>query len=749
MGVINVLSFAVANLIAAGEVVDRPASVIKELMENAIDAGATRVTVEIQHGGVTFMRVTDNGCGMSPDDLPVAIRRHATSKIKEAADLDGIATLGFRGEALAAIASVSDLRILSKTADAPYGALLQAHGGEQLTVTEQGCSTGTSVIVENLFANVPARRKFLKKDVTETVAVTACVEKIALSRPQLAVRLVVDGSVKLETAGDGNLHNTIYALFGREFAARLIEVRGEDEGIAVRGYIGRTDNYKANRNGENFFVNGRYVKSKTAAAALEQAFTSYMPPEKFPCCVLYIDVNPARVDVNVHPAKLEVKFSNEKAVFEAIYYTVRSALESNASRPAMSLEGGLRRGRPGGARPRLSDATVPVEDGRPVPPQQLRLSYDPQGRTQPQPQDRLTAEEYRRLMRQEREAPAREPCGQSSTQPWFPAPADMRPGSSAPADTRPDSSGRAPGPAAAGPALPPDARATAPADAPGPEEGVPLPDLPPLPMLHSPAAVPPPAADALTAPAGADVPAAGSPGAVPSAQAEPPAQDEAPAQADSPAPSAQAARAPAPAEEGIPAAGTAYRLVGDVFHAYLIVELEDKLLIIDQHAAHERILFERLRAGLREREPSSQMLMLPVEVMMTAAEAEALRQYDGELNRIGFLLRYARNTVSAEAIPEGVETGAVPDMLQTMAGRLLDNTGSVRLTRDILFEKALYQGACKAAIKAGRVYAPGHIEWLVDQLMRLPDITFCPHGRPVAMELSRRTLDRQFDRTGF
>ena len=396
MGKINVLPFAVANLIAAGEVVDRPASVIKELMENAIDAGADRITVEIQNGGVTFMRVTDNGCGMSPEDLPVAIRRHATSKIKVAEDLDGILTLGFRGEALAAIASVSDVRIISKTADAQFGAVLEAHGGNIHSITEQGCSTGTSVIVENLFANVPARRKFLKKDVTEAMAVTANVEKVALSNPQIAFRLIVDGNLKLETAGDGNLQNTIYAVFGKEFASRLIEVSSDHEGILIKGFIGRTDNFKANRNYQNFFINGRFVKSKTAMAALEQAYTSYMPPEKFPCCVLYITINPARVDVNVHPAKLEVKFSNEKAVFEAIYYTVRTALEGNVTRPSMQLNFSTRTAKSAFA-PKVSEAIAPVKDGKIESLASRQLSYDLENRTQPQPQARMTAEEYRNL----------------------------------------------------------------------------------------------------------------------------------------------------------------------------------------------------------------------------------------------------------------------------------------------------------------------------------------------------------------
>ena len=671
MGKINVLPFAVANLIAAGEVVDRPASVIKELMENAIDAGADRITVEIQNGGVTFMRVTDNGCGMSPEDLPVAIRRHATSKIKVAEDLDGILTLGFRGEALAAIASVSDVRIISKTADAQFGAVLEAHGGNIASVREQGCSTGTSVIVENLFANVPARRKFLKKDVTEAMAVTANVEKVALSNPQIAFRLIVDGNLKLETAGDGNLQNTIYAVFGKEFASRLIEVNSDHEGITISGFIGRTDNFKANRNYQNFFINGRFVKSKTAMAALEQAYTSYMPPEKFPCCVLYITINPARVDVNVHPAKLEVKFSNEKAVFEAIYYTVRTALEGNVTRPSMQLNFGTRSAKSAFA-PKLSEAIAPVKDGKTESLASRQLSYDLENRTQPQPQARMTAEESRNLSA----------TGKQGTPPARPA-------------SQP-------------PVLPKEALEA-------------VKNETRIPVVEEPKSV----SVAAPAPAPAPVPQ----------KIEEKAEEK-------------VAPAPQQVEKEAPAVPF-YRIVGEVFNSYVIVQVEEKMLIIDKHAAHERILFEQLKAGLSQVEVVSQMLMLPIDVMMTSGEVEALKQYNDELEKIGFSLRYARNTVSVDAIPEEVDSAAVPDMLGSMAGRILDNTGSVKLTRDIIFEKALYQAACKAAIKAGRAYADEHVKWIVDKLMTIPDITFCPHGRPVALEMSHHTLDKQFDRTGF
>ncbi|MBQ9785047.1 MAG: DNA mismatch repair endonuclease MutL [Clostridia bacterium] len=694
MGKINVLPFAVANLIAAGEVVDRPASVIKELMENAIDADADRITVEIQNGGVTFMRVTDNGCGMTPEDLPVAIRRHATSKIREAADLDGIMTLGFRGEALAAIAAVSDVRIISKTADAQFGAVLEAHGGNIVGITEQGCSTGTSVIVENLFANVPARRKFLKKDVTESMAVMANVEKVALSNPHIGFRLIVDGNPKLETAGDGTLRNTIYAVFGKDFASRLIEVESESEGITVKGFIGRTDNFKANRNYQNFFINGRYVKSKTAMAALEQAYTSYMPPEKFPCCVLYIDINPARVDVNVHPAKLEVKFSNEKAVFEAIYYTVRTALENNTTRPSMQLNMGARGTKNAFATARVSDATVPVRDGKQESLASRQLSYDLDRRTQPQPQMRMTAEEYRKFYGGDTPVAKPNPTPvRAATPPRVPENEQtvVQNRGNVPVVTPPPAE---------------EPKASAPLAA---EAKQPVPE-----QMRAPVPEPPKAPEATKDPETVVAPE------VPAAPAAPEAR-------------------PVPH----------YRIVGEVFNSYVIVEVEDKMLVVDKHAAHERILFEKLKAGLSQMSVSSQLLMLPIDVMMTSGEVEALQEYAAELDKIGFTLRFARNTVSADAIPEGVETGAVPDMLQVIAARILTATGTVKLTRDIIFEKALYQAACKAAVKAGRAYAEGHVEWIIGKLMEIPDITFCPHGRPVALELSHHTLDKQFDRTGF
>ena len=708
MGRINVLDFSVANLIAAGEVVDRPASVIKELMENAIDAKARQITVEIQNGGVTFMRVTDDGCGMEPEDLPVAIRRHATSKIRDAADLESILTLGFRGEALAAIASVSDLRIMSKQRDAEMGAVLEARGGDIISLNETGCPDGTTVIVEALFANVPARRKFLKRDVTEAQAVSAAVERVALSHPEISFKLIVDGDIKLQTAGDGKLQSAIYAVFGRDFASRLIPLSGEYEGIEVGGFIGRSDNVKGTRNYQNFFINGRLVKSKTAMAALEQAFCSYLPPDKYPTCVMTLTLNPARVDVNVHPAKLEVKFSNEKMVFEAIYYAVRQALEQDVTRPEMKLPttpAERPERTPVQTARRVSDAFVPVNDGPakqeslarrqltvdvPTPPKtnapaavKVSETVPPStgGKEKGDTFVRMTAEDYLRTYLSESAAKTKESHTQTLTHQEV------------------------------------KDKPTANASAPRTEQSI-APEPSSAPVAQEPPTNLPP-----------DVP-------MPSDADAPPAVIEAAEQGTD-------TEKATPSEYTIPS----YRLVGEVFNAYLLVEVEDKLLIIDKHAAHERILFEQLKARLSSTEPSAQLLMIPIDVMMMSDEVSLIAEYRPELEAIGFAFTTARNTVSVSALPTGIEVGAVGDMLCAIAERIKTGTGSATLTRDIIFEKALYQGACKAAIKAGRVYAEGHTKWLVDQLMALPNITACPHGRPVAMELSHAKLDHQFERS--
>lgn len=668
MGKINVLSFAVANLIAAGEVVDRPSSVIKELVENSIDAGATRITVEIQNGGVSLMRVTDNGSGISREDLPVAVRRHATSKIKDESDLNSIITLGFRGEALAAIAAVSDVRIISKTAEQSVGAMLEVSGGVTIGIGDRAAQNGTTVFVENLFANVPARRKFLKKDMTEAMAVTAVVEKIALSHPEIAFRLICDGNTRLETAGDGQLKSTVYAVFGREFTKALIPVDSSTEGIRLTGFIGRTDNCKVNRNFQNFFINGRYVKSRTAQAAIEQAYISYIPQERFPVCILNIAINPALVDVNVHPSKLEVKFSNEKPVFEAVYYGVRAALEQNVTRPELKLPPQYQnpiRAEVGGRR--LSDVTEPISDRRDGSVNGRQLSYDIYTPKKAEP---------------EKVPEPTKPSPTPSKAPVAPAPL-------------PKEQPKAP---------------EVPRVSEQPRMSVPIPVPTPMP---TPVSVPTPT------PAPTPVP--------------------------TPAPSPMST--PAVAVIGAKEQSSDWRLVGEVFNSYIIVEQGEKMIMIDKHAAHERIIFERLKANMNNAEHCEQMLMLPLERMILSSEAQILEQYRVEIESTGFSFTTGRCSVSITAIPDGISTEAAADMIAEMAGRLLDDTGNADITKDTAFEKALYQASCKAAIKAGREYPEENSAAIVAELMRIPDITFCPHGRPVALEMTKHMLDHQFERS--
>ena len=690
MGKINVLSFAVANLIAAGEVVDRPASVIKELMENAIDSSADKITVEIQNGGVSLMRVRDNGCGIERDDLPVAVRRHATSKIHDARDLESIMTLGFRGEALAAIAAVSDLRIISRVRGQPTGAGIEVSGGVAGEVYERGCSEGTTVIVENLFGNVPARRKFLKKDVTETAAVHSVVERVALSRPDIAFDFIVDGNSRLQTAGDGKLLNTIYALYGRDYAKRLIPVEYEYEGISVRGYTGRSDNVKPNRNGQTFYINDRLVKSRTVMAALEQAYCSYIPPEKFPVCTLFIDINPRAVDVNVHPAKLEVKFSNEKPVFEAVYYAIKQALESNTVRPDIPVE-------------KLSHMSY----------EQFRQMYSVTGAAESSGTavvsraSGVTGKSVTQTSGGSAEipVPAVKTHGgtdnRGAAQYGYKTPAvktyqDDPPAQSPQAAQRSD-----------------DRRfstdgyiALHRGHKPDSTEVHPIPDIPPVPDV-------PPVPD------------------IPS-MSEPPMPD---------------VRGRKPVQQRFQDGMPDYRIVGEVFNCYVIVERGEQVLLIDKHAAHERIIFEDLKAGLRNTETHSQLLMVPLEFMLASDEVMALGEFRNEIEAIGFRFTTEKYTVSVTSVPETIELASVPDIFMTIADRVRNQTGSAELTRDIIFEKALYQASCKAAVKGGREYSPEHIQWIVDKLMKLSDITFCPHGRPVAMVIKKSTLDRQFGRT--
>ncbi|MBO5305702.1 MAG: hypothetical protein J6B12_02955, partial [Clostridia bacterium] len=540
-------------------------------------------------------------------------------------------------------------RIISKTAEAQYGAMLEVSAGNMISLTERACATGTTVIVEDLFANVPSRRKFLKRDVTEAAAVSVIVEKIALSQPKIAFKMIQDGSVKFETTGDGELKNTIYAIFGREFSMKTIPVNAEIDGVRVSGFIGRSDNFKSNRNYQNFFINGRYVKSKTASAAIEQAYSSYIPSEKYPCCVLNIEVSPRAVDVNVHPAKLEVKFSNEKPVFDAIYYTVRSALEDDITRPDFQFE--AKRAIQPEARPKpqnVSNAFVPVEDLRKSYPN-LKISFDGAFGTASVVQKDTPKEE---------------------TRPMAKVPQSTNIQSKATEPTREEIQ-----------TVAPQAKVE---------------------ILHEPK-------ESLAVEKDLDE-----------------KKEDKNVSNDTKI--------------------SDYRIVGEAFHSYVFVEREDKVIVIDKHAAHERILFEELRSHMSENESLSQLLMLPIEVMLTTEEITALENYREDIERVGFSFELKKHSAEITAVPSSVSSEAVCDMFVAFADRILSETGNIEVSRKLVFERALYQASCKAAIKAGREYPKEHIKWLVDKMMQLPDITFCPNGGPVAVEMSKNSLYKQFER---
>ena len=639
MGKINVLSFEVANLIAAGEVVDRPASVIKELVENSIDAGADRITVEIQRGGVLFMRVSDNGSGIEPDDLPIAVRRHATSKIKDKGDLDSIATLGFRGEALAAISSVCRMTIITKTKESDTAHMLTAEAGRVTEICEVGAADGTTVVVENLFYNVPARRKFLKKDSTEAMNVAALVEKVALSSPNISIQLLIDGEQRFKTAGDGDILNTIYAIFGKDFSKKLIKADGTANGIRVFGYIGRSDNVRKNRNLLNVFINGRYVKSLTAMAAIEKAYTSYIDPASFPVCVLFIEMKSSEVDVNVHPAKLEVKFSDERVVFETVYYTVKNALETSVYRPEMELGGKKSFYNP-------SAAFVPIgnqSEGK-------QLSFAP-----PINESKNT-DSFRNY-----DKPIRVTSGAGSY--------NREKSSSDNLLNRSYIS---------------------------PRESVQI-----LNVYEK-------------------------------------TKPEAP---DNKIPEGQSS------ENVGEAAAKKYRIIGEAFDCYVMVEHEGSLLVIDKHAAHERVIFEQLKADYaKDGRVASQTLLFPISVQLLADEIAAVNDAKADFLSVGFDFIQNGYSLDITAIPDSISASGAEGLFAEMAEELVRGKGNPAVTEAIRRERALYQIACKAAIKGGRSYTAEIIEWLVGKLMELPDVIVCPHGRPVAYTLTKRELDRRFDR---
>lgn len=773
---INVLDFKVANLIAAGEVVERPASAIKELIENSVDAGAKNITVEIQNGGISLMRVTDDGCGMSREDTEMCIRRHATSKIKDASDLAYIITLGFRGEALAAIASVSRLRIFSKRREDQVGTLLSSDGGRNVTVTETGCASGTTVIAEELFANVPARRKFLKKDAAETMAVTGIVEKAALAHPEIAISLICDGKLRYRTSGDGDLRSAIYAVMGRECANNLIPVRALSDGIEINGFVGTPELIRKNRHGESFFLNGRYVRNTTAQSALEAAFRTYIPSDKFPMSVLHLKIHPSLVDVNVHPAKLEVKFAEERKVFEAIYAAVRGALTHSIPRPEYGERTPDDKRQEGEA---ALSSFVPLPDRTErKKPEDRSLFIEASGLRTRSVHDcfgtgasgvgsmsggtgsaslgtvgagnidrRLLDIEYDGALPQEKTAGgATENNGAAVGVGDGIAENDDVSGNCATTDVSSDMSGGADG---------------APIRRDGPEHGfTPAPD--PFASRRS-ASV-----HAMSSACGTDSGAfgngteSGDHGNISNKG------NGAGGAGGSDAGDDNILRDPSAGlytggasgvYPGTSAVGTVsgdntshvpvyYRIIGIAANAYVFVEVSDGVVVIDKHAAHERILFERMKENMYASRRCEQLLLIPEILQLSPEEFAAACEYRDEIEKTGFSFDADEETLGVKLTsrPSEIEQSATGDVFMQILSSLSSGGDGAERSQSDMYERALFQASCKAAVKAGREDDISHIEYICDAVMNDPRIRFCPHGRPVSFELTTRDIEKRFKR---
>ncbi len=698
MPTIQVLDPHVADLIAAGEVVERPASVAKELMENAIDAGAHAVTVEIAHGGMTFLRVTDDGCGIPAGQLSTAFLRHATSKLRSEYDLEAIGTLGFRGEALAAVSAVSRMDVMTRTADAELGAALSLEGGAPGPVTEAGCPPGTTMVVRDLFFNTPARLKFMKKDAAEGAAVFAAVQRTALSHPEVSVKFIRDGKQELLTPGDGKLKSAVYAVLGRELALGLTAVEGSGEDMAVTGFASLPACCRGSRGAQFFFVNGRQVKSRLMMAALEEAYKNQKMVGKFPACVLHLKTRLSAVDVNVHPAKTEVKFGSERRVFDTVYHAVRAALEGSSARPGLALE-------------------------------------------RPQPQPAVNQNTFRTMTaRQYREAVSLHDSARANTG-WerrtaAPGPAQARPDSREEYRKAPDSpeeQGEAPVPAERDPGRSAPLRERPGAPLPGPS--APAPEEPPAP---APAAPAPCETPCLSRMAPEDFDAAVSappPDAGPALRSPPPEAESLPLPGPEPDPRLF------PGPEADPQAAP-WRVAGEVLNTYIIVEQGEKVLFIDKHAAHERMNFDRMKA--QGYQPMQQCLLVPVTLRPGAEELAALLDSLPLLEEFGFEAEdFGGGALIVRQVPFDVEPEEVENTLLEIAQMLLaTGRADPAAARDGL----LHTMACKAAIKGGWKNGPQELERVAQAVMS-GAVRYCPHGRPVAVELTKKQLEKQFKRS--
>ena len=620
---INLLPKNVAELIAAGEVVERPASVIKELIENSVDAKATQITAEIQRGGITYIRITDNGCGIEADDVPTAFLRHATSKIKTDRDLESIGTLGFRGEALAAVSSVARVEMLTCTESSDIGTHYSIEGGEEKVNEEAGCPKGTTIIIRDIFYNTPARMKFLKKDVSEGNACVAVVERIALSHPEIAFKFIRDGKEILSTSGDGNTKNCVYSVLGREFSNSLMDVNAETGGVKVTGLTCKPVSCKATRNSQYTFLNGRLVRSGTVIAAVEQAYKNSAMVGKFPGFVLYLEMPYDTVDVNVHPAKTEVRFSDEKKIFDAVYVAIKNAITMLDTRPEVKIK----------PNPFNPFQNVTAEQYR-----QQAITVEPQ---KPKP-----------IYKPKPEAVKSEPLVLKS-------------------NINTDFANRY-------------SFAN--------EKGEKI-EAKPKPKVDIDIVVEEPKPQEIKK------------------EMEPIVEDK-----------------------------PQIILIGEAFSTYIIAQMGDSVYMIDKHAAHERILFNKLKS---EQETQVQSLLTPVTARLPKMEYDAVVNNLDILEKSGFEIEdFGNSSVIVRSVPTFFTGDDITEVVSEIADGLI-RTGSVSSEKE---ENIFHTVACRAAIKAGNVISRTEMQELAEKVLSSKEIMYCPHGRPVAFEIKKKELEKQFGR---
>ena len=691
---IQQLESHVADLIAAGEVVERPASVVKELVENAIDAGATAVVVEIQRGGMGLIRVTDNGCGIAPGELPTAFLRHATSKLRTAADLGKIGTLGFRGEALAAISAVSRTDILTRQHQAQIGASLHLEGGVAGEVESVGAPEGTTMLVRDLFYNTPARLKFMRKDSAETAAVAGLMQHLALSHPDISFKFIKDGTETLHTPGDGKPDSAIYAALGRDFARSLVAVEGRGDGVSVSGFVTKPLMGRGSRSMQTFFVNGRYIKSQLLTAALEEGYRNQIMKGKFPGCVLSVTLPVTAVDVNVHPANTQVKFAREREVFNAVYHTVMDGLDAQgAPVPAPKAAEQVVNPRQDFFQSmdaktfREKTAASSRETAAPAKPQGGRPVWNTEQRSASRVADSLPVRPaYGSGMQSI--SPPKDAAGLSSA--LGGAPASV----TAPGNRAAKASGAASGPdtAAPGRSTVPSALGTLPTSA-APARKADVPAVPERPRPVVPA-----------------IPAERQALEIPGQTALEPQREE------------------------------PWRIAGEVLHTYIVCESGDGVVwLIDKHAAHERINFDRLMAS--QEPPMRQTLLVPVAVEPGREEAALLLENLPQLEHLGFACEdFGDGAILVREVPADIDPADTAATLEELAEDL--RTGR---STDERRENLLHTMACKAAIKGGWTSDPAELRVLVDKVQS-GEVRFCPHGRPVAVKLTKYELEKMFKR---